>query len=463
MEQDKEIKIALKFADIDNKPFSEEHEGWVSCFAKMLRQTVEFYFNRPVVLNFKTESELISEQDFEALDAIIYILSPAFLFSSNIATEISAIEKAVFFNAEYINSKIHKVLKGPVNSNDLPTTISLGTFHYFYQTASTEESTYETLFDWDHSPLVRGKYWESFTNLLFDLLKSLHHEKKDRFIPKNDYTIYLGPGDIAQLWNRTNLLGDFNSRGVKVLPDHDHSIEVKHLKGPVKFYLTKSDLAIHFPEEFLPLDKLKLQELSDLPGLKRYIWFDPESEKELEKKKQYDELKQKLKNLEHVEAISSGIEGLKEIIFATSGKTEQQEALLEEPEKACLYLIFSENISEERKSMIINSLNKHAIHLFILEKEKVHERRIKHYQYLKKSSFCLIYYDGKKPEWLLANINEVKKSVGLNIGKSQAIKLGIIAEMEEMPEEIKENANSFKFISGLPHTLEEDLNDFVNE
>lgn len=462
MNKGKEITIALKFAEIDDQPYASEHKGWVSCLVAILNQTLEFYFQRSVSIQLKKETELIDEKEFEAFDAIIYILSPAFQLSSNIATEIAAIEKAVLFNTDYLNSKIHKVLKGPVEIKDLPVTISMGTFHYFYQTGNSGDSAYETLFDWDNSVAVRHKYWESFTNLLFDLLKNLKHSKHERFIPPKEQTIFLGASDVGQLWNRTNLLGELISRGVKVLPDHDHSIEVKHLNEPTKFYLKKSDFAIHFPEEFLPLGKNKIKGLEDLSYLKRYIWFNPEAEKELEKKKQYDELKQKLKNLDHVEAISSGIEDLKEIIFATRLRQESEEADSEGKDQPALYLIISEHFPEELKAGLLRILSTFNIRLLLLDKENVQEKRATHYQYLQKSAFCLICYDGKNPDWVRANVNEVMKSAGFNPGKSQQIKLGLVVENQISEDELQEYPHALSIISALSPSLEDDLNNYIN-
>lgn len=457
------IQIVLKFAEIDNRPYSNEHEGWVSCLVNLLQQTLEFYFEDPIVIHLRRETEAIGEQDFQTFDAVIYVLSPAFLLSSNIEGDLASIEKAFLFNTEYINGKIHKVLKGPVNQHDLPVIISVGTFHYFYQTTSSSDSAYETLFDWDNSPLARSRYWESFTNLLFELLKSLKHPKRGRFVPQNEQTVFLGSGDIGQLWNRTNLLGELNSRGVKILPDHDNSIEVKHLNDPVKFYLKKSDLAIHFPEEFLPLEKKEMEGLADLPWLKRYIWFDPEAEKDLDKKKQYDELKQKLKNLDHIEAVSSGLEELKEIVFPEAKRGQDTESLEELPGQSTLYLILPDSFDESLKGKIQYALSGHQLSLLFLDREKVQEKRIQHNRNLKEADFCLICYDGKEPEWLRANINEVKKSSGLHPDRSRKVKLGIITGNKEMPEELQEYLKSLPLISVLSPSFEEDLNAYIHE
>ena len=463
MDKDNKINIALKFAEIDDKPYSDEYAGWVSRLVDILSQTLEFYFGQPPVIHLKKETDLISEKEFKALDAIIYVFSPAFIFSSNLSVEISAIEKAVLFDTDYLNSKIHKVLKGPINVGDLPVTISMGTFHYFYQTANSGDSNYETLFDWDTSAAVRSKYWESFTNLLFNLLKYLKHKKAERFIPPNKQTFYLGTGDISQLWNRTKLLGELNCRGVKVFPDHDHSIEVKHLKEPVKFYLKKSNLAIHFPEEFLPLDGKKLQDLAELSWLKRYIWFDPEAEKELDKKKLHDELKQKLKNLDHVEVVSSGLEELKEIIFANSDKSEDGSNENETASNLKLYLICSEDFPKAKRNEIMELLRLNNIDLLLLDKGMVHDRRAKHYQYLKEADFCLICYEGNNPDWVFANINEVKKSSGLNPEKRRKIKLGLLLGNEGARAELNGISGAVAVFSASSPSLQEGINFYLNE
>ena len=466
MDKAKEINIAVKFAEIDNQPYSGGDAGWVSGLVAILAQSLAFYFDRPFNIILKKETELITEQEFEALDSVIYILSPAFRMSSNIAAEISAIEKALLFNTDYLNSKIHKILKGPVEVKELPATISMGTFHYFYQTGSEGGSSYETLFSGDNAADSRRKYWDSFTNLLFDLLKNLKHSHSAHFTPESGQTIFLGPGDVGQLWNRSHLFGELISRGVKVLPDHDYSIEVKHLNEPIKFYLKKSDFAICFPEDYIPPEKDKIKELEDLTWLKRYIWFDPEAEKEPVKKKQYDELKQKLKNLDHVEAISSGLEELKEIIFAASQKKQEQQKEQENEENNPvlpeLYLIVSDEFPEEGKEKILHYLNGLNVQLLLAGKEKVQEKRAIHYQNLQNAAYCLICYDGNNPEWLRANVNEVKKSAGFSPESSQRTKIGIIAGGGEIPDGVPDYQNTYSVISSLSPTLEEDLKAYLN-
>ncbi len=461
------INIAVKFAEIDDMPYSGGQDGWVSRFVQILQQTLEFYFPKPVVVWLKKETDLIDEKEFQTLDAVIYVLSPAFLFSSNISVEISAIEKAVLFDTDHLNSKIHKVLKGPVNVGELPVTISMGAFHYFYQADRSGESSYETLFDRDNSALARNKYWESFTNLIFNLLKHLRHPGYRNFVPPNEQVVFLGTGDVGQLWERTDLFGELNSRGVKVLPDHDHSIEVKHLNDPLKFYLKKSHLAIHFPEEFLPLDTKKLQSLADLPELKRFIWFNPEAEKEVERKKLYDELKQKLKNLEHVEVVSSGLEELKEIIFAATREAESGEKENEPGEGLKVYIIWAEHFHENKRAEIINIIKEQEAQVLLQETGKVQEKRAQHYQNLREADYCLICYDGKNPNWLRANINEVKKATGLNPEKKRKIRLGVAGGEGVTAGELGEfsaalTSGTLSFIPAFSPSLQNDLNNYIN-
>lgn len=462
MEHAHEIRLVLKYADIDNTPFSLQEEGWVSGLVHRLSETLQFYFQQPVRIITKNETELISDEEFKTTDAIIFVFSPAFMLSSNLTATMAVIEKAVSFNINYINSKIHKVLKGPIDTQNLPTTISMGRFHHFYQLNSTGDSGYETLFEWDKTASIRARYWESFSNLLFDLLKALKHPKWERFMPGSDQTVYLGSGDMEQLWNRNNLYGEFHARGIRVLPDHDHSIEVKYLNDPLKFYLEKSTLAIHFPEEFLPLSEKKLAELAAMTNLQRYIWFNPESGKNRDKQKQYEELKLKLKNLDHVEAITSGIEELKEIIFSRAKQVPAQESGLVGSFDNRLYLIVSENFSEETKSRILDLLAQHNITPLQLLEADTQRKRQQHYQYLKHSNYCLICYDGLNPEWLRANINEVKKAAGLNPEKSRSIRLGLLAAQDHLPKPADANQAYALLPVGDGH-LEETLASFIHE
>lgn len=462
MEQAQEINLLLKYADIDNAPFSQQEEGWVSALVQKLRETLAFYLQQPVHILTKNETALISEEEFKTSDAVIFVFSPAFMLSSNLAATMALIEKAVSFNVSYINSKIHKVLKGPIDIDSLPSTISMGRFHHFYQQNSMGDSGYETLFGGDKTASVQGRYWESFSNLLFDLLKALRYPKWERFIPSSDQTVYLGSGDLEQLWNRNNLYGELHARGIKVLPDHDHSIEVKYLNDPQKFYLEKSTLAIHFPEEFLPLSEKKLADLAAMPSLQRYIWFNPESGKNRDKQKHYEDLKLKLKNLDHVEAITSNIEELKEIVFGRAQQGLVQDSAPAGSAESRLYLIVSERFSEEIKSKILHQLSQLNITPLLLDQPDAHLKRQQHYQYLKHSNFCLICYDGLNPEWLRANINEVKKAAGLNPDKDQTIRLGLFTAQHPLPE-MAEAGDTYVILTGGEEHLQESLASFIHE
>lgn len=464
MEQENRLKIAIKFAEIDNKSFSEEQDGWVSGFVKVLKQTLAFYFEQQLSIQLMKETEAVEDLSLTSYDALVYILSPAFIFSSNMGAEIVAIEKACAFNTEYINSKIYKVMKGPVETGDLPGSLSIGSFYPFYQAGSSSaEGGYETLFDWDNSVFSRKKYWDSFTNLLFSLLKNLRHTSHERLLPPPEETVYLGHGDREQLWNRTGLYSELSARGVRVLPDHDQSVEVKHLSDPIKFYLKKSHLAIHFPEEFLPLEEKSLACLADPEWLKRYIWFNPEWEKDLEKKRQYDELKQHLKNLDHVEAISAGIEELKEIVFTGDRNGEASAEKSAAPAAAKLYLICSAHFEEGLKATLVQLLRQAGTELLQLDNQGGSEKRLTHYRYLKEADCCLICYGGESPEWVRANINEVRKSTGLHTENGRKIKPGLLLAQGDLPAEVASEAGSFTVISAHSPSLAEELNTYIYE
>lgn len=461
MEKQKKINIAIKFAEIDNTPYAGEERGWVSSFVSLLEQTLTFYYRQPPAIHLLKATDLIDDNDFNVHDAIIYIISPAFIFSSNINKDISLIEKALFFDSAFINARIYKVLKGPVNTEELPDTISMGRFYHFYQSGSLTGSQYETLYEGNRATPAHAKYWQSLTSLVFDVLKQFGHEKNERFCPSAGHTVYLGNSGMGQLWNRNRLYEELNARGFNILPDHNASIEVKHLKEPVKFYLKKCSLAIYFPEEFLPLNEQGLQELTDLSHIRRLIWFDPEAEKDLEKKKQCDELKLQLKNLEHVEAISAGLEELKETIFAAVDQAKIPEEEKGGAAQPSLYLICSDHFGEAVKAQLILLLEKMNVRLLLPGDETGNEKRAQHYQYLKQADCSLICYAGKSPEWVRANINEVKKAAGLHAGKRKPIRLGIVTAGEALKQEAAGYAPGIPLMTALSPTLAEELNDYV--
>jgi hypothetical protein len=444
------INIIIKYAEIDDISFEKKEKGWVSTFADILKSTLKLYTDRRIRMFFKSEVELIDMEEFDAASAVIYVMSPAFIFSSNIRQEISILEKELYFNIELLNSKIFKVLKGPVAQTDIPMTIALGSYYQFFNYRNELDGEYDTVEMNDTQLNLSEIYWNSVSDIIYDLLSIVDTDGENRLVPKESKTMFLGSTVFQNVWYRNRIKRELRDYGVKILPDSDYSVEVKYLDEPDSFYIGKSSLAIHFPDEFAPIENGRVNSIASNPHVNRLIWFNQEIEVDSDKQRFYAELKRTIKNYNHIEIVESNLQELKSIIkdklFNALNRTDLQ-FFIKERNKQYVYLITESDLAEEEIEDLKKMLTTPTIDVLVLsEKSDLALRRKMHYEFLVSAEFALIYCSGEHQDWLLSNLKELKKATGYK-RNTPLLNYGIITKSVDLKIDLKNQTDNIRHIA----------------
>lgn len=431
--------IIIKFTENDNIASEEGALGWVDYFEQFLVGSLKYQVAGEINVTRKSETDLISAAEFEQSDLVFYILSPAFIFSSNINQEAELLEKAFDFNIAYLNGKLKKVFKAPIKIEALPLSLSTPTYYSFFERLENSSNEYSTYAGWSKYQ-QNNDYWNVFADVISDTLRLFSKEKND-----TKAKIFISNSSENYLKHRNNIKRELKAFDIEIFPDEEYSLETNYMEDPSIFFIEKSDLALHFPDEFLGLTAEKRSaHFTQLPEKTRFIWFDPTDSLVPEKKAKYDELKVQLKPFLNIEAIETPIEELKTIIKTSllKPKIKQKETTTQ---KEILYIISDTVLTDDVKNEIFNdSTLANNFEIKILSSvQNVSEYRNMHYDLLKRADRFVIGYFKNNEEWLKSMVSEIRKAPGFNRKKEIKGKY-IITSAESIVSGYKEQ--QFEFI-----------------
>lgn len=435
--------IIIKYTPNDNIAFTDQEEGWVDNFAQLLEEALTKFSISELDIKYKKEIEEIGLDDFNQADAILYVLSPAFIFSSNVNQEISELERLLEFDVATISKKCLKVVKAPIDENDLPMSLKVGNDYRFFQYTDEQDQGYETFEGWNEYK-ENLPFWQIFTDLIFDIHGLFQENAKADSAKK----VYLSPTFGSRYKEqRESLKRELKSHGLSILPDEEYAIEAAYLADVQGFYLEKAQLAIHFPEEFMPIEAQENKaKLDKFPKLRRLIWFDPEKQNDVNKAKGYSDLKINLKSFNNIEAIESPLEELKDIIkerfglgFKANARKDHQAI---KKFDHLVYVIASGKNQSKDYQALINRIKElgwevaESIHT----SDSASSHRRNHYENLQQADYFILYAVNGGEKWVDANAKEIKKAPGM-LRKKNILGKFIIADNRAL----------------LPPALEEDF------
>jgi len=421
--------IIVKFTQNDNIPSSTYDKGWVDFFIDFLKTSLKYQITGNIEVVRKSETELISAEDFNTSDLILYILSPAFVFSSNINQDAEILETAFNFDIPFINNKVKKVFKAPVKIEDLPLSLSTPTYYRFYDLNEGNSNEYATYEGWNEYQ-TNNEYWHVFADVVSDALKVFSQDEN-----KSIGKIYISNKSDNYFKYRNTLKRELSAFDVEIFPDEDFSIEANYMDDPEIFFMKKCNLALHFPDEFLELtSESRSSAFSKLPDKLRYIWFNPLETLIPERKAKYDELKIQLKPYQNIEAIESPIEELKSILKSkllapTSAETK------EVIQKDIIYVLSDTKIDTKLRDLIQETepiTSKYEVKI-LSNVQNVADYRLMHYDLLRKADRFMIFHFKNNSEWLKTMVSEIRKAPGFNREKPIAGKY-IVTSTNNIPE-----------------------------
>jgi hypothetical protein len=358
----------------------------------------------------KSEIDSIDANDFEQSDLIIYILSPAFIVSSNINQDATALETAYNFDIPFINHKVKKVFKAPVKIQDLPLSLSTPTYYRFYDLLDNDEIDYETFEGWNEYQ-DNHKFWVIMADILNETLFLFDQEKSP-----HEKKIFISNNSSEYFNDRNNIKRELKAHNLEIFPDEDFSIEANYMDDAELFFMKKCDLSLHFPDEFLSLNMEERDKtFNKLSEQKRYIWFSPLEALKPEKRIKYNELKIQLKPYKNIEAVETPIEELKTIIKKKIlGNTTNYIQNETSDQKELIYILTDVKLPfETRNSLMEDKALKAKFDIKILNNtENASEYRIMHYDLLQSADYFIILHFKNNEEWLKAMISEIRKAPG---------------------------------------------------
>lgn len=403
-------RIIIKFTQNDNIPNSDSDKGWVDYFSEILVTAINYQVKADIEMVHKNEIDPIGAEDIEQSDLIIYILSPAFIVSSNINQDASALETAFNFDIPFINHKVKKVFKAPVKIQELPLSLSTPTYYRFYDLVDNDEIDYETYEGWNEYQ-DNHKFWVIMADILNETLFLFDQEK-----PLVEKKIFISNNSTEYFNERNNIKRELKAHNLEIYPDEDFSIEANYMDDAELFFMKKCDLSLHFPDEFISLNMEERDKtFNKLSEQKRYIWFSPLEALKPEKRIKYNELKIQLKPYKNIEAVETPIEELKTIlkkrVLGNGNKIVQKDLV---DQKELIYILTDVKLNEDIYNSLMNDkvLNNKFEFKILNNTENASEYRIMHYDLLKTADYFIILHFKNNKEWLKSMVSEIRKAPG---------------------------------------------------
>ncbi|MDF9797280.1 hypothetical protein OKW21_002543 [Catalinimonas alkaloidigena] len=347
----------ISYAHIDNKPISDEDEGWISDFHASLESLVSMKLGENVKIwrdNKLKGLDIFSDEivgQFPKTALFISVISPRYINSEWCTKEIKEFCRVASENLGIRvenKSRILKVIKTPVNREKMPEEIAESLGYEFYK---LDENGRPKEFNKIFGGEAEQAYLNRVDDLAYDIqeiinmlnesrtdesraeesrTEELSVDKEKLTIPHRKIsTIYVAQTSYELLEARDQLVRELKDHGYQVLPDTSLSMNADQFKQEVSDSLDKSQLAIHFvgklyggipdgPEEksAIILQNEIAAEKSKLNGLARMIWIANLLGVEDERQKRFiQSINESEESQQGAEVIEGSLEVFKSTVF----------------------------------------------------------------------------------------------------------------------------------------------------
>lgn len=418
--------VTIKYAENDNISFSKRQRGWITMFMELLMESLHKIGGPDFIVDIKNENDVIDIEVFENSVAIIYILSPAFIFANDVAEEMKKLEKDTRFNLNLMNKKIFKVIKAPFEWEEVPQAIAGGISYDFYQYRKESENDSETFEGWGNAQEIE-EYWDVMMDLTYDIVDLSNTGKT---YDEEADSIFLDPNTKFYKKEREAIKRYLKRYGYNVVPDYNYQVESSYLEDPNDYYIEKSVGTIFFPDTLLKNNSHSLSVMEKRKELRHFIWFNPALSQDPELSERFNALKFSIKNFDHIEAIESPVEEFKQLLTETMAGSGKNDSDLKQI--VDLYLIHDES-SIHIVQKVQQALSKLNDFHFITSTDlvKTQQYRDLHLFHLINAKAVLIIYNNVPTQWLISNIKELIKSKGFQkIGQKK--RSGVLLQNKEL-------------------------------
>jgi len=251
-----EDAVFISYTHVDNQPFGPDHLRWISHLHEQLRCRVEQLFGEEATV---WRDEKLSGNDMFAqslvarlasVAVLVSVCSPRYLHSEWCRRELeSFVDSAAGGGGVQVGTKsrLFKVLKTPVPTEDLPDPLRPLLGYEFFEESPVDHRVREYLLN--PAPDERWKFYARVDDLAQDialLLEELAHDARLLAAPRTSgRTIYLAESTSDVVPQRDSLRRELERRGHRVLPRCTLPLDADALTATVQEALSACELSLH--------------------------------------------------------------------------------------------------------------------------------------------------------------------------------------------------------------------------
>lgn len=454
-----EKDLFISYAHIDNKPLTQEQQGWITRFHASLEALLSMRMGGQARIwrddklrgNDVFGPEILDQ--FAQTAVLVSVLTPRYLNSEWCNKEVAEFCKRAEESGGIVvanKARIFKVLKAPVDTQEsLPQVVQavLGYEFFTFEDGTPLEldSAYGEKFAQDYNRKVGKLAWD-----VSQLLKTLQTEPDHQGKGGTDYqgkgedgpaksTVYLAECSWDRKPAREILEGELKRHGYGVLPDRELPREEEEYVAAVEGLLKRCRLSVHLVGEtyggvpngrsnksvvVLQNELAAKQSKSKSDALKRVIWVPEGTHSEQAQQQAFiDALHQNAEAQIGADLITADIESLKTSIHAILTKPEKPESQLPVEQAAAadqvklIYLICNE---KDRKATVpVRKFLKDEgfkVQIPAFEGDATAVREV-HQQLMTNAAAVILFYGAGDEAWKRTIDNELKKMPGYRSGK----------------------------------------------
>ena len=489
----------ISYAHIDNKPISEDDEGWISDFHASLESLVSMKLGENVRIwrdNKLKGSDIFSDeivQQFPKTALLISVITPRYINSEWCTKEIKE-----FYNSAAQNigvrvgnkSRILKVLKTPVERNKIPPEMEGSLGYEFYK---LDENGRPKEFNKIFGGEAEQAYLNRVDDLAYDIQEIIHLLNKsqadhpvqgngNQILPptKKVTSVYVTQTSYDLSSERDLIIRELKDHGYTVFPDKNLSIVEQEFTQEVAQYLEQCQLSVHLigksyggiPDGPAQKSANELQNEiaarnSRKSGLPRILWMPQGLQYNDERQKQFVTLLNEDETAQYgADLIEGSIEDLKAVLHDKINQLEnpvgnKQNLASDSEKKVCLICDARDReLTLPLRKYLISQHFEVTIPLFEGDPSAIREDQEEN---LRTCDAVIIFYGKGDESWKRSKVNELKKINAYQRTKPLLAQYIYLAEPSTVDKAELVELNMPNVINGLQGFSAESMQDFMKK
>ncbi|HCD01671.1 MAG TPA: hypothetical protein DER64_14225 [Planctomycetaceae bacterium] len=442
----RQSSVAVVSATLDDHPMTPGQDGWVTQLIGHVQIRFQQLAGAPLTIanisafpvDDDNREQLVSA--LESVDALICIMSPAFVRAENcqrILEDFSRAAEATGGLSVDSLSRILKVVKTPVAVDEMPVDLrsSIGSLMAceFFEQDPSQSAVVE--FDERFGPEAHQKYFQRVYDMaqqLWSVVKPLQQRsgklQTSTIESESGQTIFLANSTSDLQPEVDKIRRELVGRGHNVVPNRVLATVGHELEPQVKSYLDASDLSIHLvgasyglvpegsEESIVAIQNRLAADRATESGLERVVWIPQDVEVNDNRQQEFvDELKTSPAMHAGAEIIQDDYTELKEFVLDRLEKPPAEEAPSAEPTGdgvQRIYLICDQQ-DEQAIEPIEDYLFDKGFEVTSPDFETDEEEALElHRQTLVDCDAVIIYYGSARKAWVEINLRNLLKARG---------------------------------------------------